>query len=214
MTNSWTLDRRQLALGFASIGIGLAVPGCATANQAATQSALSWTPTALSPAQANVLDVVAELIIPATDTPGARDAGVPQFVDRAIANYCTPSNAAAVRAGLDRIEADARASYKTNFIALKPDQQVALLTIYDTEVASPASPPAAAQGAATTQPATQGVTPAAAPRAPFFPVLKDLVTVGYFTSQQGATKAVRWDPVPGPYHGCVPLSEIGRAWAT
>ena len=49
---------------------------------------------------------------------------------------------------------------------------------------------------------------------PFFATLKELATVGYFTSEPGATKAVRYDPVPGDYRGCVPLSEIGRAWAT
>lgn len=191
MTDKFALDRRQLALGFATIGATLVLPGIAVAQVA---PALSWTPTGLSLKQAATLDVVAELIIPATDTPGAREAGVPQFVDRAIANYCTPPNALAIREGLDRMEADAQGRYGVSFVSLKPDQQITLLSVYDSEVA-----PAATQSA-----------PA---KALFFPVLKDLVTVGYFTSQQGATKAVRWDPVPGAYRGCVPLSEIGRAWA-
>jgi gluconate 2-dehydrogenase gamma chain len=41
-----------------------------------------------------------------------------------------------------------------------------------------------------------------------------MVTVGYFTSEPGATVALKYEPVPGAYHGCVPLAEIGRAWAT
>ncbi|HQR89631.1 MAG TPA: gluconate 2-dehydrogenase subunit 3 family protein, partial [Caulobacter sp.] len=48
----------------------------------------------------------------------------------------------------------------------------------------------------------------------FFPALEDMVTVGYFTSEPGATVALQYDPVPGAYRGCVPLAEIGRAWAT
>jgi len=55
----------------------------------------------------------------------------------------------------------------------------------------------------------------APPKGPaFFPVLKDLVTDGYVTSTPGATKAVRYDPIPGAHHGGVPLAQIGRASAS
>ena len=47
---------------------------------------------------------------------------------------------------------------------------------------------------------------------PFFLTLRELVTIGYFTSKPGATVALRYDPIPGAYHGCVPLKEIGRGW--
>lgn len=162
------------------------------AGRAFAAAALSWTPKALTTAQAGVLDVVSELIIPATDTPGARDAGVPQFIDRALADYCDKAQAARLRGGLDRMNADARATHGGDFTALAPQQQVALLTVYDQEAA-------VARGQDSTH---------------FFTDLEDLVTVGYFTSEPGATVALRYEPVPGAYHGTVPLAEIGRAWAT
>ena len=40
------------------------------------------------------------------------------------------------------------------------------------------------------------------------------MTIGYFTSKPGATITLRYDPVPGDFKGCVPMKEIGRAWAT
>jgi hypothetical protein len=49
---------------------------------------------------------------------------------------------------------------------------------------------------------------------PYFFQLRGLVTDGYFTSEIGATKALRYDPVPGAFHGCVPVNTIGRGWAT
>jgi hypothetical protein len=49
---------------------------------------------------------------------------------------------------------------------------------------------------------------------PWFWQLREMATAGYFTSEIGATKALRYDPVPGAFHGCVPLAQIGRAWAT
>jgi gluconate 2-dehydrogenase gamma chain len=188
------LTRRQAltgaALSFGAVWATLSVPAGAAAQATATVP-LSWQPRALTPQQARALDAMAELIVPATDTPGARAAGVPQFVDRAVADYYEPPEAALIRAGLDRLDADAEADQGVAFAALGAERQKALLGAYEAEA---------------------GRQPRGA--AHFFPLLKELVTVGYFTSEPGATQALRYDPMPGHYLGCVPLSDIGRAWAT
>ena len=75
MDRPMMMNRREAALTFGALWTALAVPAGAAAQ---TQSlALTWTPKALTPAQARVLDVVAELIMPKTDTPGACEAGTP-----------------------------------------------------------------------------------------------------------------------------------------
>jgi len=185
------LNRRDAIRGLA-LTIGATATGW-TARAVAATPALAWTPTALTASQARLVDVVAELIIPATDTPGARQAGVPQFIDRALADYFDKAQAERLRAGLERMDADARAAHGDIFIALTPEQQVELLTRYDREAAAGSQTPGDPH---------------------FFPVLEDLVTVGYFTSEPGATIALRYDPIPGAYDGCVPLSKLGRGWAT
>lgn len=186
------LNRRDAIRGLA-LTVGAAATGWA--GRAAAASTLTWTPTALTPDQARLVDVVAELIIPATDTPGARAAGVPQFIDRALANYCDKAQAEQLLGGLTRMDADARATHGDAFVTLTPQQQVELLSAYEQEAIT-----------------ARGQTPSQ--KAHFFPALEDLVTVGYFTSEPGATVALRYDPVPGAYNGCVPLSEIGHGWAT
>lgn len=204
------LTRRD-AVAFAAIWASLP----AVAQAAPADGGLGWTPTALTPAQASTLDAVAEAIMPRTDTPGARELGVPQFVDRALASWSTPADAAAVRRGLDRVEADARAAHGAGFAALTAAQQTALLERYDAEGRGPKTPPAGV-GRGETETGLSNAPRAAVepPKGPFFfAVLKDLVTVGYFTSKVGSTEVVRWDPSPGAYHGSVPLKEIGRAWA-
>ncbi len=200
-------SRREAFAGLGALAALWAVPSVAAAEGA--PAVLSWTPKSLTPAQARTLDAVAEVIIPATDTPGAREAGVPKSVDAWLGDYCPPAQAAAIKAGLDRIEADAQAEHHAAFASLGVPAQTAILARYENP------------GRAAPQPVGRGDTetglsnkPAAAPPPPFFQALKDLVTAGYFTSQAGATKAVRYDPVPGAYHGCVPLKQIGRAWAT
>lgn len=189
------LNRRDTLRGLAlTVGIGTTGWAERALASAAPAPALTWTPTALTSDQARLLDVVAELIIPKTDTPGAREAGVPQFIDRALANYYEKDQADRLRAGLTRMDADAQAAHGAAFIALTPQQQVDLLTAYEREgVAAKAQTPSQSH---------------------FFLALEDMVTVGYFTSEPGATVALQYDPVPGAYHGCVPLAEIGRAWAT
>lgn len=151
---------------------------------AVAQPRLTWTPAHLTAAQALALDAAAELIMPATDTPGARAAGVPAFVDRAVGTWCDASQARLLRDGLDRLDADAKASAKMAFASLPQAQQTVLLARYEAE------------------------------KSPFFSFLRELVTTGYFTSKPGATVALRYDPIPGAYRGCVPLKDIGRAWAT
>jgi hypothetical protein len=51
------------------------------------------------------------------------------------------------------------------------------------------------------------------PQVPFWRMLKELTLVGYYTSKPGATEELRHEPVPGHYEACVPLAQIGRAWA-
>jgi gluconate 2-dehydrogenase gamma chain len=182
------LSRRQALTG-AALTFGAVWTTLSAASSATAQGVLTWTPTALGAGQARTLEAIAERIIPATDTPGAREAGVARVVDRNLKSYLEAADAAVIRAGLDRADADALAAHGAGFSALSADRQDALLARYDAEAAR-------------------------AGGRHFFAMLKELVTVAYFTSELGATKAVRYDPVPGEYRGCVPLKEIGRAWAT
>jgi hypothetical protein len=176
--------RRETLLTFGAVWTALAIPAAAAAQ---ATPALGWSPKALSADQARRLEVVAELIMPATDTPGAREAGVAVFVDRNLADWAGAERRDAVKAGLDKIDADARVAHGQPFLAVTPAQQAAILARYDAD--------------------------ARGQRGHFFVVLKELITVGYFTSEAGATKAARYDPVPGDYKGCVPLKDIGRVWA-
>jgi hypothetical protein len=49
---------------------------------------------------------------------------------------------------------------------------------------------------------------------PFFLELKELTLLGFFTSEPGATQVLQYNQVPGPFQGCVPLSQVGKTWAT
>lgn len=48
----------------------------------------------------------------------------------------------------------------------------------------------------------------------YFKMMKDLTLQGYFTSEIGATQALRYEAVPGRYEGCMPYQKGDKAWAT
>ena len=48
----------------------------------------------------------------------------------------------------------------------------------------------------------------------YFKMVKELTLLGFFTSEVGATKALRYVAVPGKYEGCIPYKKGDKAWAT
>ena len=48
----------------------------------------------------------------------------------------------------------------------------------------------------------------------YFTLMKQLTLLGYFTSEIGATQALRYVAVPGKYEGCIPYKKGDKAWAT
>ena len=144
-----------------------------------------WTPAALTQPQLDVLTVVVDRIIPATDTPGARDVGVPGFIDTLLDRYAEEDERSRVLAGLDELGPE--------FLALTPEEQTALLLSLDADAIQ--------------------AREADADPLPYFATLKEWTLLGYYTSEAGATEELRWMPIPGRWDGDIPLEEVGRTWA-
>jgi len=36
---------------------------------------------------------------------------------------------------------------------------------------------------------------------------------GYYTSEKVGEEILSYDPVPGVFQGCIPLSDVGNAWS-
>jgi gluconate 2-dehydrogenase gamma chain len=208
------------------LGASLASPAIARAAAAAASTS-TYAPRALTPEQLEQVATIAEHIIPATETPGARAAGVDRFIDTMLAEYYTADERAHFLAGLAAVDARARRLYSRAFLSCGNDDQRALLEQFDRE--SVAVPPTAAAVAKEASRETErgggGLAAGSAdtshradtrrdPAPAFFHMVKELTLLGYYTSQPGATKELRYVQVPGRYDGCVPFPKNGRAWAT
>ena len=158
---------------------------------------LGFTPAFLNADQAALVSEVAEIIIPKTDTPGAKEAGVPAFIDTLVKDCYKKEDQDSFLSGLADFDKGAKDSYGDAFVDLDPEKQVE----YVTKVHNDAL-------------AAWKASDAKDKVRPFILTVKELTVVGFFTSEPGATQVLQYVAVPGAYKGCLPLSEVGKTWAT
>jgi hypothetical protein len=189
---------RQVAI---LLGGAVSAPTVAGVLDAATRRAWAdaegWEPRTLSPDQLELVATIAEHVIPQTDTPGARAAGVHRFVDTLLTDHYREAERDRFLVGLERMDAQAQSRHGMSFVRCPPGQRVALLT----ELDRAAYPPAGADA----EPAP--------PAAWFFRRMKELTLAGYYTSEIGAARELRVAPLFTVYHGDIPYRSVGRAWS-
>ncbi|MEM9939454.1 MAG: gluconate 2-dehydrogenase subunit 3 family protein [Pseudomonadota bacterium] len=80
-----------------------------------------------------LISEVAELVIPETDTPGATQAGVPEYIAMILSDWLNPEDSEAMIAGLVAFDDAAAAQGAEAFLAASPDQKAAALTAMEAE---------------------------------------------------------------------------------
>jgi hypothetical protein len=141
----------------------------------------------LSAGQMAVVAAAAERILPKTDTPGANDVGVPAFIDVMVGRYMSTLEQNTFTDGLADLGVRSQRTFGKTFLQLTPDQQVEVLT------------------AVANESQTKQKT--------FFHQLKELTVIGYFTAEEVGRNVTHFEPIPGRWQACVPISETGnRSW--
>jgi len=192
--SSYTLTRRQLLRNAALIlGISAVPPGVASAVLSGAGKGKDAVPNTLTPPQFQLVSKLSGMIIPESDTPGAVGAGVPLFIDALLTDYCSAGHCQRFLMGLREVDALARPHGFSGFLKADDGAQLRIVKELDEEAYA------------------QSVESVGAV---FFREFKEMVLIGYYTSEVGARVELAYAPVPGEYDGCVPLSKSGRAWAT
>ena len=175
------MKRRELLAGAgwvaAAGAVWTLVPRAATASAAGVAA-----PSVVVDA---LLERLCDLVIPDTDTPGARAAGVPAFVALALQHQlagAAPADRDALRRRLDREAGGA-------FLGLVPAAQQAVLARVD----------AASFG-----------REASAAGEPAWARIKQLIVMGYYTSEVGASQELQYTLVPGRWDPDVPVKPGDR----
>jgi len=164
---------------------------------------LGYKPRLFSEDQAILVGEIAEIIIPRTDTPGAKDVGVPAFIDGMIFEVYPADAKENFMKGLAAFNEDAKKEYGDDFAECTVEQKNAFVKKQHDALAGNKTDGSQAWYKSGGRAAK-----------PFIIDIKELTLVGFFTSESGASKTLQYNQVPGPFKGCVPLADVGKTWAT
>jgi hypothetical protein len=142
-----------------------------------------------------MVTTIAELIIPQTDTPGAKAARVNEFIDLMVTEWYDDEERSTFMSGLADVDARTRDLYGKDFLQCGVKQQVELLQALDDEVAAARSGPDLRRRRSRP------------PEKNFFFMMKQLTLVGYYTSQVGFEQELHGEIIPSRHAACVPLEE-------
>ena len=139
-----------------------------------------------------LLDAIAETILPETDTPGARAAGVGAFIAVMVSDTYSPDEQQVFLAGLESLEAMSRDEYGAGFTKLDDEQRLAIARQLDK-----------AQFDASEQ--NEPVH--------YFRMLKELTVLGFFSSEVAYAEILEYAETPGRYEPCRTLDDGVRMMA-
>jgi uncharacterized RmlC-like cupin family protein len=194
-TSETDINRRQALTQIVAGAVGVASMPlwvqslCAQARAEAhthaaqtTASAAAWSPSVLTPRQNEAVIALTELIIPATETPGAKAALVNRFVDHVLSTADPKERSEFVR-GLEWLDDRCRARVGRDVAGASAAELTAALT------------PLAAEGAAAAEDA---------PGIAFFRAIKSMTITGYYTTEIGLRQELGDDGrmVLGTFEGC------------
>jgi hypothetical protein len=155
-------------------------------------------------AQVALLDEIAETILPATRTPGAKAAQTGAFMALMVTDTYSPSDRQIFLEGMRAVDAGMRKAHGVSFMEATPPQRLALLTVLDSEQKRVMDARTAAD---------KGRAPDDLRAVPYFRMMKELAMLGFFTSEVGCTQALRYAESPGRYDPCTPYVAGEPAWA-
>lgn len=152
----------------------------------------------LNPQQNDIVVAMTDIMIPVTETPGAKAAKVNEFIDLILSEWCTEAEKAVFLDGLADVDKRTNELFGHGFAAASPKEQAAVVQIFDEELAT----------------RRNGKLPEHIPAweqtlvLPFFAQMRRLTLVGYYTSSIGQDQELKIEIIPGELHGCVPEPEV------
>jgi hypothetical protein len=187
MNRREALSRVAVIMGGTVLGAEAFLSGCTTGA----------TGLKFSQDDISFLNEIAETILPATNTPGAKEAKVGEFMTVIVKDCYEAKDQQVFIKGMEELKFKAsKAKMGKAFMEATPEERTAFLTELDIE---------AAAFQKTKKPEQSKH---------YFTMLKELTLWGFFSSEVGATKALRYVAVPGRYEGSVPYKKGDKAWAT
>lgn len=212
--------KRRTALKTIGIGMGVTVSASTllgVLSSCQSESAAGWVPSFLSSAQSDLINEMADIILPATDTPGAKDANIMPFIDALIGKVYKPTDQAKLM--------DSMSGFISGLASYNKDEDGNISFDIDREELSGILQDRLGTQSDDSWKARKdlmwGERPTEAAKAQdydsqkFVDAVRSLAINGYFHSELIGTEHLNYDPVPGELTGCIPLADVpnGRLWS-
>lgn len=182
-------------------GSAVAAPTMLSLLQAcAKQDRLTWTPQFLSEDQAIFMSSFVDFLLPKTETPGGLDVKADIFIDSIYAKTYDEAGQKNVVSQIEKFNAECKSVYGNVFAELSKEDKTACFQAH--EASSPKFNPKV-WGSAVGKQEPVG----------FYRGLKSTVLWAYFTSEEIGKNVLSYDPIPGEFKGCIPVSEVGNTWS-
>lgn len=198
--NDHELITRREALKRASFLLGglFFAPAITGVLNGCTARSGTWVPTRFSQTQAALIIALCDTILPETDTPSASQAGVPAFIEALLERNISSEEAQRFDEDVESFTSNATAALGSPFQEAEAQTRHAyVIQLLGRQGEGYASPSGNEQRQHT-----------------FLRRFREMCILGYCTSQAGATKLLRYAPIPGEYRGCIPFEHVGKTWAT
>lgn len=155
-----------------------------------------------------LLDEIAETILPETSSPGAKAAKTGAFMALMVTDAYTEAQRQVFMDGMRQVNDASVRAHGVDFMTASAAQRLAVVEALDREQK-------AAMDARLPEPVNRAPAPPGPPDEPahYFRMMKELTLLGFFTSEVGCTKALRYIEAPGRYDPCAPLAPGDRSWA-
>ncbi len=189
---------RKSAVLAGSVGLTPALVSLLQSCQ--SQPRLEWTPQVLNESQARTIQALVDTILPKTDTPGGVEMKVDIFIDKVFAEMYNQEQQQTTLEQIDNFDRDCQQQFGASFGELSADDRVEMLKIAESS-GGKFNGKVWGTAVGTQEPVS------------FYRSLKSLILWGFFTSQEIGKNVLSYDPVPGDYLGCIPLSEVGNTWS-
>ncbi len=195
------MDRRSALKKTGLLAGAVAMPSMLSLLQSCKNEArLTWKPEFFTKEEAKTIGVLVDMILPRTDTPGALDVKVDVFIDRVIARAYDEEGQQSMRAEIAKFNSLCKDNYGANFVDLNEDRRIEVLK-------------AAEKSNGKFSLGVWGTSIGEQEEIGFYRSIKSMAIWAYFTSEEIGKNVLNYDPIPGDYEGCKPLSEIGNRWS-
>ena len=196
------MDRRSaLKKTGALAGAAVAMPSLFSIFQACqSETRIDWEPEFFTENEAKTIASLIDTILPRTETPGALDVKSDIFIDKVIAKTYDLQAQEKIRADIAAFNVDCEKEYGKPFSELNASDKSKMLVT-------------AEANSGKFSPGVWGTAVGKQEPVGFYRSMKSMAIWAYFTSEEVGEQVLNYDPIPGVFEPCIPVSEVGNKWS-